>query len=336
MDELLNIATSLSTIGLAVTIRTAHDTFREQICTLLLDWLKDLVSGRLKCFESIEQGDAILREVVCDELCTEYTLPPDLAILSLQLGQGRGSDDESEDEPSVDMDFEETGGPQTAIGAATEEGVAAFDGLDVQPRDLWGMPAHRRRLAAAAISTGPESDSDHQHDNHSSNSESADLSRRHRQSAYYRANKRNALKRYDIADLNWDYNALLNQYNELAEEEALIHDEMSAKIFKSTAVGKKVAEGILGGSKLRQEYERKLRLDYLMLFDLRLWKEVRLALRQLFISSLAPRPDFKKQIGKKPFSRMKFKKLKNTNLFPSIPFHSFYFASPGYSHPPRS
>ncbi|KAG2173607.1 hypothetical protein INT43_005025 [Umbelopsis isabellina] len=294
VEELLNIATSLSTIGLAVTIRTAHDTFREQVCTLLLDWLKDLVSGRLKCFENIEQGDSILREVVCDELCVEYTLPPDLAVLSLQTGQTRGSDDESEDDPSVDMDFEETAGHQTTIGAtdATEEG---FGGLDVQPRDVWSMPAnvHRRRLATA-ISTGQESDSDAQHDTHSSNSESAQLSRRHR---HARAHKQNVLKRYDIADLNWDYNALLNQYNELALEEAGIHDEMSAKIFKSTAVGKKVADGMLTGTKLRQEYERKLRLDYLMLFDLRLWKEVRLALRQLFISSLAPRPNFKKQIA---------------------------------------
>ncbi|KAG1432825.1 hypothetical protein G6F57_022663 [Rhizopus arrhizus] len=50
---------------------------------------------------------------------------------------------------------------------------------------------------------------------------------------------------------------------------------------------------------LQKEFVTKLRLDYLMLYDLKLWKEIRIALRELYIASLASNPYFKKILGKR-------------------------------------
>lgn len=60
--RLLDVASSLAKIDLGVTVRRAYDTFREQIATILIEWLLDLTRSRL------EGDNFILREVVASEL----------------------------------------------------------------------------------------------------------------------------------------------------------------------------------------------------------------------------------------------------------------------------
>lgn len=62
IDKLLKCATILEHIKITVTIRSSRDTFREQMCGTMIDWLND-ISG---C--SVGSDHNILRAVVCEEL----------------------------------------------------------------------------------------------------------------------------------------------------------------------------------------------------------------------------------------------------------------------------
>lgn len=62
IDELLRMSKILEAIRITVTIRSARDTFREQMCGALVEWMSD-ISG---C--SVASDHQILRRTVCEEL----------------------------------------------------------------------------------------------------------------------------------------------------------------------------------------------------------------------------------------------------------------------------
>ncbi|KAJ9142058.1 E3 ubiquitin-protein ligase ubr1 [Pleurostoma richardsiae] len=62
IEKLLEVANILEQIRVTVTIRSARDTFREQMCGTMIEWLSD-ISG---C--SVGQDHFILRQIVCEEL----------------------------------------------------------------------------------------------------------------------------------------------------------------------------------------------------------------------------------------------------------------------------
>lgn len=60
--HLLEVAQSITQIDLGVTVRRAYDTFREQVSTVIIEWLLDLTQSRLG------SDTLILREVLAEEL----------------------------------------------------------------------------------------------------------------------------------------------------------------------------------------------------------------------------------------------------------------------------
>ena len=60
--RLLEIAQTFSQIDLGVTVRRAYDTFREQIVTVIIEWLSDLTRSRLGT------DTLVLREIIAQEL----------------------------------------------------------------------------------------------------------------------------------------------------------------------------------------------------------------------------------------------------------------------------
>lgn len=62
ISELLKCAKIIEDIKVTVTIRSSRDTFREQMCGTIVEWLLDIAG----C--SISQDDDLLRHVVCEEL----------------------------------------------------------------------------------------------------------------------------------------------------------------------------------------------------------------------------------------------------------------------------
>lgn len=62
IDKLLRCAAILEHIKITVTIRSSRDTFREQMCGSMIDWLNDIAG----CV--VGSDDNVLRQVVCEEL----------------------------------------------------------------------------------------------------------------------------------------------------------------------------------------------------------------------------------------------------------------------------
>ncbi|KAI1845262.1 hypothetical protein JX266_008572 [Neoarthrinium moseri] len=62
IDHLLHVAKILEQIKVTVTIRSSRDTFREQMCGTLIGWLNDIAG----CF--VGSDGSLLRQVVCEEL----------------------------------------------------------------------------------------------------------------------------------------------------------------------------------------------------------------------------------------------------------------------------
>ena len=62
LQELIQMAKIIEEIKITVTIRSSRDTFREQMCGALIDWLSDVAGG------SIGDDSHILRRTICEEM----------------------------------------------------------------------------------------------------------------------------------------------------------------------------------------------------------------------------------------------------------------------------
>ncbi|RDW78036.1 hypothetical protein BP5796_05888 [Coleophoma crateriformis] len=66
IENLLRVSKIIEQIKVTVTIRSARDTFREQMCGTIIEWLSDIAG----C--SVGQDHNILRQVICEEMLKEW------------------------------------------------------------------------------------------------------------------------------------------------------------------------------------------------------------------------------------------------------------------------
>ncbi|KAG0171555.1 hypothetical protein DFQ28_000812 [Apophysomyces sp. BC1034] len=261
IEHLRKIAAPLASINLGVTIRPARDTFREQVAGLLVDWLKELVNGQARFFNDINDGDSVIRTILCEELCAEWELRLPLALLTTGIRTGRIITDDVDDEE------EEMKDDVATMNSDAAEDVEMFD------------PDSSSTSRQIKIGSPGSSDS----------------------SPIIYRNQR------DVASIDWNPAAMVREYQRLREDEEEIGDNMTTKSSQKksankTSAGKKAASSVKDTQSpmsISKEFEEKLRLDYFMLYDLKLWKEVRISLRELYIASLASNAVFKKALGKR-------------------------------------
>lgn len=112
---------------------------------------------------------------------------------------------------------------------------------------------------------------------------------------------------YDAANIDWNPASMIQEFHQLRNEENQSWENTIANV----SLKGKQPDTLMDASKrldrettlalasqIQLEFKKKLRLDYFMLYDLKLWKEMRIALRELYIASLAPSRIFKKTLGK--------------------------------------
>lgn len=259
ISELRKIAAPLSAINLGVTIRPAKETFREQVCGLLVDWLNELVNGRKRFFTQIENGDSVIRNILCEELCAEWELRLPLALLTTGVRNTNNANDDAEEDDEDDMKDD-----------------MAITSSDIAPEDV------------EMFEPGADSNNESKPESPESFASSPIIFR----------------NQCDIASIDWDPAAMVREYQhlhsaEIAFGESLVEDNGKTSVAegkKPITISKETAYSAMS---MQKEFEEKLRLDYFMLYDLKLWKEVRISLRELYISSLASSPHFKKILGKR-------------------------------------
>lgn len=117
----------------------------------------------------------------------------------------------------------------------------------------------------------------------------------------------------DIASIDWEPAPMIKEYRRIEMDEHGFTARLRRGLSSEPYVHDEEETRRLAYS-IQREFEEKQRLDYMMLFDLRLWKEVRISLRELYIMTLGSRPGFKKLLGKQERAKCMSdaEKLKNS------------------------
>ncbi|KAF9383674.1 hypothetical protein CPC16_008821 [Podila verticillata] len=223
IPRLMDIANTLAEIQLVVSIRSARETFKEQLCDLCISFLKSL--AYVKGGAVSQKQSQTIREIICEELCSEWRRKPNK------------NNTMSHQDTVVEMedDFIDIDGINPDEDPIVSNSVVDMDGdMDV---------------------SGSASESLH-----------------------------NRGSGGDVLD--GDSEMLLAAHDEdtpMLDSEALRDQQSADPLAKSARAGPP---------------HRKLRIDWLLLLDLKFWKLPRANLREVYIGTLVLSPKYKKFMGK--------------------------------------
>ncbi|KAL2131572.1 hypothetical protein VTI74DRAFT_4896 [Chaetomium olivicolor] len=313
IEKLIEVATTLEKIRVTVTIRSARDTFREQMCGTMIEWLRD-ISG---C--SIGQDHNLLRQVVCEEMlkpwrkgspathaivgkdgiddedlidqedkeANDFYLEQSRILLQARLAARAARREAAADDASEgDEEEEEEGDGNTPGSDMEDEGeedddimmLDAREGGDVPMQD-WQQdqaleedeatvagyppppppPPAPRRTARERELTPSDSDT---------------------------AEPLIAPTVYAKANLEVPKTPGLKQGE-------TVPPPKPGHYWLVTPAGYVEQESI----PIAEDLFERVRLDWMILFDLRMWKKVRNDLRSLYISTVVTIPEFKRVLG---------------------------------------
>ncbi|KAI9775164.1 MAG: hypothetical protein M1839_001415 [Geoglossum umbratile] len=287
VEQLLRVSRIIEQIKVTVTIRSARDTFREQMCGTIIEWLGDIAG----C--SVGHDHNILRHTICEEILKPWRTGSGAG--NAEIGKN-GIDDHEKEDSVAQRRLEEV---QTAIFAQMIEAErnanrgnnnpdpgdndddmdldilipqtdddgdvemrTAEDETEVLEATIAGYPPppppppfFRRRGQGAAPSTGT----------------GGVLV----QSAYEKAFANLKIPRTPG-----------NKYTSSHSVMAPFH-----------WMGKPEGYSTISAAPEYENLWQRVRLDWLILFDLRMWKKARVDLRDLYITTVVTIPQFKRILG---------------------------------------
>lgn len=313
IERLLEVANILEQIRVTVTIRSSRDTFREQMCGSMIEWLSD-ISG---C--SVGHDHFILRQIVCQELLKPWRRgsPASHAIVGKN-----GIDDEDLLEQRDDREIVTLAHmrilAQARVAAQTVEVVDDSDDDDAD------MEGGNRTPSSGEI------DEDEDDDDVMMVDARADVAGDVNMSDWRQGGPDTALEE-DEATMagylpppppppaaprrNMRDRDLTPSDSDTAEPliAPTVYAKANLEIPKTPGVAQdekssppKPGRYWLGSPAAYMEREnvppsedlfQRVRLDWMILFDLRMWKKVRNDLRSLYISTVVSIPEFKRVLG---------------------------------------
>ncbi|KXX78742.1 E3 ubiquitin-protein ligase ubr1 [Madurella mycetomatis] len=310
IEKLIEVANTIERIRVTVTIRSARDTFREQMCGTMIEWLRD-ISG---C--SVGEDHHILRQIVCEEMLKpwrkgspathaivgkdgiddedlierEHRESNDLYLqqsiilrqarrvarreaLADEASDGEGDDDDDGDNNTPGSDMDEDNGDDDVMMID-----AGGDGDDVPMQDWRQDQALEEDEATVAGYPPPPPPppaprrTARERELTPSDSDTAEplIAPTVYAKAHLEVPKTPGLKKGETAPPPKPGHYWLVTPAGYVEQENI-----------------PVAENV---------FER-VRLDWMILFDLRMWKKVRNDLRSLYISTVVTIPEFKRVLG---------------------------------------
>lgn len=316
IGRLLKIASIIKQINLTVTIRSSRDAFREQMCGTIIEWLEDVAS----C--SMGDDHNILRNTICEELLQAWRMgseasnkwigknglddhqieevemsglgvgSPERRPRGMVLGDGRvvwlqvesGSPPNEHDNDDEDEDTESHAAEAMSVddhmdlditdGAARPHEERVFGDLDDDPEvseaTYAGYPPPPPPPLALRQGTAPTTNST------------------------------------DVGPIV-PVDAVLGEPLGEAFSAARTSIEIPVTPWRprkktrlqppSYWFERAEKSGSRAGLPLHEDIQKRVRLDWLLLYDLRLWKQVRIDLRDLYISTVVTVPQFKRILG---------------------------------------
>ncbi|KAL9136453.1 MAG: hypothetical protein Q9175_002341 [Cornicularia normoerica] len=322
LNSLLKVAKIIEHIKITVTIRSSRDTFREQMCGTIIEWLGNIAG----C--SVGEDHDILRYTLCEELLKTWRtgsvafnkwvgmsgLDDHEIVESAYISEAVASSaarrggvlitgrfgvphlDSDSDALTNDMDNED--GDEDGESQANDEDMD----LDTEQMDLDVM--------AAELDVG-NNDTDHDMRDPGEMEDETEVSE-----ATYAgyppppppppALPQQVLPRHPLRAFSTDSN--------IGNEPTLTIPLVSRATFeipptpwslrkkspsRPPAYWLEQPEGYASKEPvpLHEDLRQRVRLDWLLLFDLRLWKIARISLRDLYISTVVSIPQFKRVLG---------------------------------------
>lgn len=326
VDELLRVCRVIEQIKVTVTIRSARDTFREQMCGTIIEWLSDIAG----C--SVGPDHNILRRTVCEEMLKPWSAGSEASNADVGM---KGIHDHEKEEREYDdyrslvITREAQLRRQAAAAAAAdsdddsddnsnaviliEEGAGDDEGaMSTDEEDDDETPFRLITAGEFTVDTQPGTDTEGDVDMTGEEDDAA-LENQEATMAGYPpppppppAPQRPQARDRDLTPSDSD----------TAEMQPLISHSVYAKANleipktprnvipektrpKPARYWLEVPERYNDGSALHQHenLQERLRLDWMILFDLRMWKKVRIDLRDLYISTVVTIPEFKRLLG---------------------------------------
>ncbi|KAM6531182.1 E3 ubiquitin-protein ligase ubr1 [Fusarium solani] len=329
IDRLLHMATIMEAIRVTVTIRSARDTFREQMCGTLVEWLSD-ISG---C--TVGHDTHILRRTVCEEVmkpwrqgsAATHTLgliddeeEDDQAvanrrrfdgmnarfILALQAAAGGNGlqieidddddddDDDEDDDLDADMDDQGHHSPSSSVAGGDEDeddDVMMVDrgevgDLGVNWRDNDQALEEDEATMAGYPPPPPPPPAQAQAQGQTQEQAQTRTTTRDREATPSDSDTAEPLVAPSIyAKANAEIPKTPGKTEKLTARPGRYWIETPTIYTQRENVPP--AEDVF----------RRVRLDWLLVFDLRMWKKVRNDLRALYISTVVQIPEFKRVLA---------------------------------------
>lgn len=328
LQRLLAVSTIIEQIKVTVTVRSARDTFREQMCGTIVEWLSDIAG----C--SVLGDNNILRRTICEEFLGVWrpgssaynagigmkgiddhqkdenapirtvllTLPQQGRVMLATPGFMADDDDDDMDGPGPDDDDPEDGGDEDEddddvedVADEYEEYVEALDDADDEGGE---METDLNRMS---------DEPDEQMDTAMTNTDEAlDMA----QTLLEGYSRQAGHPPQEESDQNQPQQAPSNE----GPPDSGDHDSDSTSNIRiprtpSRAMKPSPAKtpshwlvrptAPARGAEIPpcEDLWQRTRLDWMVLFDLRLWKKTRTDLRDLYIGTVVNVPEFKRIMG---------------------------------------
>jgi E3 ubiquitin-protein ligase UBR1 len=278
---LLEVSRIIEQIKVTTTIRSSRDTFREQMCGTMIEWLEDIAG----C--SVGGDHNIFRTTICEELLGVWRVGSKASDAEIgKLGIDDHSCAEEKDNINVGMSYlvpmelvgiaetEEAEDMDVDIDRDGEDDEELFDDLvvadrdgesdDDNPRDRPLLGGLARYITTGGLEVlrplGVDGAADRQlEDRHPTEDQDSGTPRIPRTPVLPRG-----LPSRRPAPSYWSEKPAGHSHYQLPPHEDL---------------------------------RQRVRLDWLVMFDLRLWKKARVGLRDLYISTVVVIPEFKRILG---------------------------------------
>jgi E3 ubiquitin-protein ligase UBR1 len=222
----MDIASNLADIGLVVSIRSARETFKEQLCDICISFLKSLayLKGR-----AVSQKQALtIRDIICEELCSEWRRKSNKNNVMTHQDNVAEMEDDFIDIVGINPEEEARSGIAHQLDMDRD--------MDLHQGDFADDAAHRSHI-------GSSRDGD-----------------------------------AEMTQAGHDEDTLMTE----TASSAIVEIHPADPSAKSARAGPP---------------HRRLRIDRLLLLDLKFWKMPRASLRELYIGTLVLSPKYKKFMG---------------------------------------
>ncbi|KNG50630.1 RING finger domain-containing protein [Stemphylium lycopersici] len=311
LSDLLRMAKIIEEIKLTVTIRSARDTFREQMGGALIEWISDIAG----C--SVGQDNQILRRTVCEELLKPWRVGSEASNQSIGTN---GLDDHEMEDREAEMD-------------------GFFNGLLPIQRRARIIRVQRQRTTDANDDTTASDDDDDDEEGRPTGDAQDDMDIDEvgaqdndgdvEMEAYESADETGEVPEATMAgypapppppppphpqrgQLEQSVTPAESDSEPVVGAPSLSHVEPMLPVpetphTRSLALRparparywleKPEGYGKKPGIPPHEDLWQRLRLDHLILYDLRMWKQLRIGIRDVFISTVVTIPEFKRLLG---------------------------------------